>query len=59
MTLLDYKLPENGYYENSNFPCEYGCGRRQKHARTRGLDIQPNERLRACPSRFVQLDRGG
>lgn len=52
MTLLDYKLPENGDYENSNFPCEYGGGRRQKRARTRGLDIQPNERLRATTRRF-------
>ena len=40
MTLLDYQLPQTVYYEHSNFPCEYGGGRRQKHARTSGLNIQ-------------------
>ena len=46
MTLLDYKLPQAGYYKNSNFPCEYGGGRRQKHARTKGLDVQSHDK--AC-----------
>jgi len=31
MPLLDCKLPQNGYYENSNFPCEYGVGPSSSH----------------------------
>ena len=45
MTPLDYKQPPAGYHKNSNFPCEYGGGRRQKHARTPGLNIQPDDKL--------------
>ena len=52
MTLLDYKLPQTVYYKNSNFPCEYGGGRRQKHARTRGLNIQPEEKISATTRKF-------
>jgi len=52
MTLLDYKVPQTVYYKNSNFPCEYGGGRRQKHSRTRGLDIQPREKISATTRQF-------
>ena len=46
MTLQDYKLPVlKGYYKNSLCPAEVGGPRRQKHARTPGLNIQPNETL--------------
>jgi hypothetical protein len=52
MTPLDYQLPQTVYYDDSNFPCEYGGGRRQKHARTKGLDIQPGERIGATTRQF-------
>lgn len=52
MTLLDYKLPQAGYFKNSNFPCEYGGGRRQKHARTAGLNIQPSDKLHVTTRQF-------
>ena len=52
MTPMDYKLPQSNYYANSNFPCEYGGGRRQKHAHTSGLNIQPNEKLCVTTRQF-------
>jgi hypothetical protein len=55
MTLLDYQLPQTVYYEHSNFPCEYGGGRRQKHARTSGLNIQPGEKLCATTRRLESV----
>jgi hypothetical protein len=48
MTLQDYKLPHlKGYYENSLCPAEVGGPRRQKHARSPGMNIQPHETLGA------------
>ncbi|MGB1159354.1 MAG: hypothetical protein ACPG3V_08135 [Porticoccaceae bacterium] len=52
MTLQDYTLSAQGYYEQSNSPVEYGGVRRQKHARSPGLNIQPTERLKVTTRRF-------
>ena len=52
MTQQDYKNTLPGYYENSNYPAEYGGVRRQKHARTPGLNIQQGEVLKAKTRRF-------
>jgi hypothetical protein len=50
MTVQDYLHPSPHYYQHSIYPWEYGGGRRQKHARSPGLNIQPNEKL-ACTTR--------
>jgi hypothetical protein len=52
MTLQDFQLGTAGYYQNSNYPVECGGVRRQKHARSPGLNIQPNERLAITSRQF-------
>jgi len=48
MTSQDYKLSYlKGYCKNSLSPAEVGGPRRQKHARSSGLNIQPHETLGA------------
>ena len=53
MTLQDYQLDLKGYYQNSNCPTEYGGVRRQKHARSPGLNIQPGESLKVTSHQFA------
>ena len=45
MTQQDYQSELKGYYQNSTCATEYGGIRRQKHARSPGLNIQPDETL--------------
>lgn len=52
MTIQDYQLDLQGFYKNSNSPAEYGGVRRQKHARSPGLKIQPGEKLKVISRRF-------
>ena len=52
MTLQDYQSELNGYYQNSTCATEYGGVRRQKHARSPGLNIQPDERLSVTSRQF-------
>lgn len=52
MTLQDFQLGTPGYYENSNYPVEYGGVRRQKHARSPGLNIQADEHLAITSRQF-------
>ncbi|WP_339339870.1 hypothetical protein [uncultured Oceanicoccus sp.] len=52
MTLQDYTLASPGYYKHSNFPTEYGGIRRQKHAKSPGLNIQPGESLNVSSRKF-------
>ena len=52
MTLQDFQQGTPGYYKNSNYPVEYGGVRRQKHARSPGLNIQPNESLAITSRQF-------
>jgi hypothetical protein len=52
MTLQDYKLGSPGYYKNSNTPVENGGVRRQKHATSPGLNIQPGESLKVGTRQF-------
>lgn len=52
MTLQDYQQGTPGYYESSNYPVEYGGVRRQKHARSPGLNLLPNERLALTSRQF-------
>ena len=53
MTLQDYQLDLKGYYPNSTCPTEYGGVRRQKHARSPGLDIQSGEILKVSSRQFA------
>lgn len=52
MTLQDFQLESQGYNKHSNYPVEYGGVRRQKHARSPGLNIQPNEKLAVTKRQF-------
>ena len=52
MTLQDYQQGTPGYYRSSNYPVEYGGVRRQKHARSPGLNLQPAERLAVTTRQF-------
>lgn len=52
MTLQDYKVGTPGYYKNSNSPAEVGGVRRQKHAASPGLNIQPEESLKVTARQF-------
>ena len=52
MSLQDFMLGTPGYYKNSKYPVEYGGVRRQKHARSPGLNIQAHERLAITSRQF-------
>ena len=52
MTQQDYQSELKGYYQNSTCATEYGGIRRQKHARSPGLNIQPDETLQVTSRRF-------
>lgn len=52
MTQQDYQSDLPGYYRNSTCATEYGGVRRQKHARSPGLNIQPGETLKVTSRRF-------
>ena len=52
MTLQDFEVGTPGYHQNSNYPVEYGGVRRQKHARSPGLNIQPDETLGVTSRQF-------
>ena len=54
MTQQDYQSELNGYYKNSTCATEYGGVRRQKHARSPGLNIQPSETLKVTSRRFAK-----
>ena len=54
MTQQDYQSDLPGYYENSTCATEYGGVRRQKHARSPGLNIQPGEILKVSSRRFAR-----
>jgi hypothetical protein len=54
MTQQDYQSELNGYYQNSTCATEYGGVRRQKHARSPGLNIQPGETLKVTSRRFAK-----
>ena len=54
MTLQDCQLDLKGYYPNSTCPTEYGGVRRQKHARSPGLNIQPDEILKVSSRQFAR-----
>ena len=54
MTQQDYQSDLPGYYQNSTCATEYGGVRRQKHARSPGLNIQPGEILKASSRRFAR-----
>ena len=54
MTQQDYQSALNGYYQNSTCATEYGGVRRQKHARSPGLNIQPGETLKVTSRRFAK-----
>lgn len=52
MTKQDHEHPLPHAYENSIWPMEIGGPRRQKHARSPGLNIQPDEKLEATTRFF-------
>jgi hypothetical protein len=54
MTQQDYQSDLPGYYQNSTCATEYGGVRRQKHARSPGLNIQPGEILKVSSRRFAR-----
>ena len=54
MTQQDYQSDLPGYYQNSTCATEYGGVRRQKHARSPGLNIQPGETLKVSSRRFAR-----
>jgi len=54
MTLQDHLSELTGYYQNSTCATEYGGVRRQKHARSPGLNIQPGETLKVTSRRFAK-----
>jgi hypothetical protein len=54
MTQQDYQSELKGYYQNSTCATEYGGVRRQKHARSPGLNIQPGETLKVTSRRFAK-----
>ena len=54
MTQQDYQSDLPGYYENSTCATEYGGVRRQKHARSPVLNIQPGEILKVSSRRFAR-----
>ena len=54
MTQQDYQSDLTGYYQNSTCATEYGGVRRQKHARSPGLNIQPGEYLKVNSRRFAR-----
>ena len=54
MTQQDYQSDLAGYYGNSTCATEYGGVRRQKHARSPGLNIQPGEILKVSSRRFAR-----
>ena len=54
MTQQDYQSDLSGYYQNSTCATEYGGVRRQKHARSPGLNIQPGEILKVSSRRFAR-----
>ena len=52
MTQQDYQSELKGYYQNSTCATEYGGIRRQKHARSPGLNIQSGESLHVTSRKF-------
>jgi len=54
MTQQDYQSDLQGYYQHSTCATEYGGVRRQKHARSPGLNIQAGENLKVTSRRFAK-----
>jgi hypothetical protein len=54
MTQQDYQSALQGYYQHSTCATEYGGIRRQKHARSPGLNIQAGENLKVTSRRFAK-----
>jgi len=54
MTQQDYQSALQGYYQHSTCATEYGGVRRQKHARSPGLNIQAGENLKVSSRRFAK-----
>ena len=54
MTQQDYQSALQGYYQHSTCATEYGGVRRQKHARSPGLNIQAGENLKVTSRRFAK-----
>ena len=54
MTQQDYQSALQGYYQHSTCAAEYGGVRRQKHARSPGLNIQAGENLKVTSRRFAK-----
>ena len=52
MTQQDYQSDLSGYYRNSTCASEYNGVRRQKHARSPGLNIQSGETLQVTSRRL-------
>ena len=54
MTQQDYQSALQGYYQHSTCATEYGGIRRQKHARSPGLNIQAGENLKVTSRLFAK-----